>query len=115
MTLILDDVKDYIGVPDGGFDSELLLIINSFNLDLTQIGINEAEVLEVTSSTDWSIYSNHPTTIGALRVYICVATKLTFDHPTNPTQSQALGRIATRALAMIADFRSVEKMLEENP
>ncbi len=86
---ILTQIKEAIGVDSEnlGFDSELLLLINSSAASLVQLGISELDII-IEVDTVYPIFRN--TTIGALVVlYIQLWVKQVFD----PTASETISKI----------------------
>ena len=95
--LILEEIKIALGVDrtNIGFDTELLMFINSTKSSLIQLGVVEMDI-PVDESTEWPTWQNE--TLGNLvKHYIQVKVRQAFD----PTASETIeGTLASSALVL---------------
>lgn len=82
---ILSDVKDYLSISpdDNTFDKELIVIINSILLDLSQIssvGPSRPTMDDIATAT-WNNYFDDLDSF--VKEYVRVKAKLTFDPPSS--------------------------------
>ncbi len=94
MTAILVDVKTSLGVLEDnlGFDSELLMFINSAKTSLVQLGLAELDI-DIVEETEWPPFPN--SSIEALaKHYIHVRVRQTFD----PVASETIARTMSVAV-----------------
>lgn len=85
MDSILDSVKLYLGVPVDvtAFDPDILMSINAIMVVLNQFGIGPSEVYSVSdSSQKWSDFLGEDS-IGGIREYVNMRTRVLFDPPSN--------------------------------
>lgn len=91
---ILNTVKKLLGidVDDTSFDDDVIILINSSMLSLSQMGIGPANGFIVTSSIDkWTDYiSDNTINLEGVKTYLYLKVKLTFDPPTNSTVIEAM-------------------------
>ncbi len=88
-TTILEDVKVSLGILSNnlGFDSELLMFINSAKSSLVQLGVAELDI-DIDETTEWPIFPN--SSVEALtKHYIHVKVRQTFD----PVASETIARV----------------------
>lgn len=86
MESILVTVRTGLGVAEeyDGFDTELILGINTSIMSLTQLGIGPEDGLVVTGINEtWEDLFNSVTNIEAVKSYILLKTRLEFDPPTS--------------------------------
>lgn len=91
--IILENIKTSLGIlPDNlGFDSELLMFINSARIPLVQLGLVEFDI-EVDEQTEWPVFPNLE--IKSLSIhYIHVKVRQTFD----PVASETIARTVSAA------------------
>lgn len=91
---ILNTVKKLLGidVDDTSFDDDIIILINSSMLSLSQMGIGPVNGFIVTSSVDkWTDYiSDNTINLEGVKTYLYLKVKLTFDPPTNSTVIEAM-------------------------
>lgn len=91
---ILNTVKKLLGidVDDTSFDDDVIILINSSMLSLSQMGIGPVNGFIVTSSVDkWTDYiSDNTINLEGVKTYLYLKVKLTFDPPTNSTVIEAM-------------------------
>ncbi len=94
MTLILEDIKEFLGIlPDNlGFDPELLFFVNSAKANLVQLGLTEFDI-DIDESTAWPTLGTEALTSFA-KHYMAGKTRQTFD----PTASETISRIIDATL-----------------
>ena len=108
MTKILIDIKTALGVmPNNlGFDSELLMFINSAKSQLGQLGLDDFALLDIEESTEWPPF----TTIAIrdmVKHYMVLRTKESFD----PIASETIAKILSRS-AEILEGRIIHEQYE---
>jgi len=95
---ILQDIKTGVGVgvDNLGFDSEILLHINSVASGLTQLGVTQFGSTEIDSGTEWPVFTNQVT--GSLiKHYMVMKVKQTFD----PQPSETIAKIFETSLTRV--------------
>ena len=102
ITIILEDVKTSLGVlPDNlGFDSELLMFINSAKSSLVQLGLIEMDI-EIDEETEWPTFPNR--LLESLsKHYIHAKVRMTFDPSASETISRTVSSAANELEGRIA-------------
>ncbi len=91
--IILENIKTTIGVlPDNlGFDSELLMFINSAKSSLVQLGLAELDI-DIDETTEWPSFPN-PTIQYLSKHYIQVKVRQTFDPGASETIARTLSAV----------------------
>lgn len=93
MDSILQSVKMYLGIPEEytHFDQDLLIHIQAPILELSQIGIGPTGGLSVMgpSETWTNLYGSYKN-LSAVRSYVCMRVRLSFDPPTSQTLIKAI-------------------------
>lgn len=80
------------------FNIDLLVHINSFLLDLYQVGVGERGFV-VTKDTTWADYlGENVGVLGAVKDYLYMQTKLVFDPPASSAAQNALKETSERIL-----------------
>lgn len=83
---ILDTIKPMLGVPvtDTAFDTDIIVGINSAFMAINQMGVGTETVFEITDNVKtWTDFlGSDLTKFSAVKTYIFLKTKLTFDPPT---------------------------------
>lgn len=81
-TKILDDIRSLMGSgTDSIFDTDLLIHINSFLADLTQVGVGPAQGMVADENTTWHQFTGNEKLLPAIRTYVYIKTRLIFDPP----------------------------------
>lgn len=83
---ILADVKKICGVPewDDGFDTELIIHINTALMTLSQLGVGPQGGVFITGPEDtWASVVEGDTEIEGAKTYVGMKVKLAFDPPTS--------------------------------
>lgn len=83
---VLEDVKKFCQVPefDDGFDTELLILINSELMKISQITKDAQRGTRITSAEDtWASLIEGDDEIEGIKEYVCLKVKLIFDPPTS--------------------------------
>ena len=96
---ILTSIKKLMGLAEeyDAFDQDILILINSVLFELEQIGVKAKEGFVLSDKTDvWSDYSDDDRLLNALKPYIYMKTKLTFDPPTSSGALDSMNRIIDR-------------------
>lgn len=102
-TLILEQVKNNLGIlPDNlGFDSELLVYINSVAAMLVQLGISDMDI-EIDESTEWPVFDS-PKVGRLVKMYIPLKLKRWFDPTTSETISTSIQATTTELEGRISN------------
>lgn len=81
-TKILDDIKKLIG-PDSNdiFDDDLLIHINTFMADMTQVGVGPETGMIIDKNTKWSDFITNTKLLPQVRTYVYLKVRLVFDPP----------------------------------
>ena len=96
---ILTSIKKLMGLTEeyDAFDQDILILINSVLFELEQIGVKAKDGFSLTDKTVvWSDYSDDDRLLNALKPYIYMKTKLTFDPPTSSGALESMNRIIDR-------------------
>ena len=96
---ILTTVKKLIGLDEeyDAFDQDILIFINSILFELEQIGLKSKEGFVLSDKTAvWLDYTDDERVLNALKPYIYMKTKLTFDPPTSSGALDSMNRIIDR-------------------
>lgn len=96
---ILTSIKKLMGLTEeyDAFDQDILILINSVLFELEQIGVKAKEGFTLSDKTAvWSDYSDDDRLLNALKPYIYMKTKLTFDPPTSSGALDSMNRIIDR-------------------
>ena len=96
---ILTSIKKLMGLTEeyDAFDQDILILINSVLFELEQIGVKAKDGFSLTDKTAvWSDYSDDDRLLNALKPYIYMKTKLTFDPPTSSGALDSMNRIIDR-------------------
>lgn len=101
-TIILENVKTSLGIlPDNlGFDSELLMFINSAKSSLVQLGVAELDIA-IDEETEWPTFPN-AIVESTSKHYIHVKTRQTFDPVASETISRTMLAAANELEGRIA-------------
>ena len=81
---ILDTIKQMLGIPatDTAFDQDILVNINSAFMVLNQLGVGPDTVYVISDNTAvWSDFITDPSLYPAVKTYIYLKVKVTFDPP----------------------------------
>lgn len=93
MDSILQSVKKYLGIPEEytHFDQDLLIHIQAPLLELSQIGVGPIGGLSVMgpSETWTNLYGSYKN-LSAVRSYVCMRVRLSFDPPTSQALIKAI-------------------------
>ena len=96
---ILTSIKKLMGLTEeyDVFDQDILILINSVLFELEQLGVKAKDGFSLTDKTVvWSDYSDDDRLLNALKPYIYMKTKLTFDPPTSSGALESMNRIIDR-------------------
>ena len=96
---ILTSIKKLMGLIEeyDAFDQDILILINSVLFELEQIGVKAKDGFTLSDKTAvWSDYSDDDRLLNALKPYIYMKTKLTFDPPTSSGALDSMNRIIDR-------------------
>ena len=96
MSSILIEVKDQLGIDpssESGFDSELIMDINSVLSTLRQLGIGPKDGVSISSANDsWDILQLDNPMLDLVKPYVAIKARLLFDTPMNSYLVDALTR-----------------------
>jgi hypothetical protein len=90
---ILTSIKEMLGpsAEDKHFDPEIIMHINTFMLDLTQIGIGPWSGFTIESDEAvWSDFISDRKDYEAVKTYLYLNVKLVFDPPASSTIVEAM-------------------------
>jgi len=93
MDSILDTIKKMLGIDkeDVSFDTDIMVILNSSILSLSQIGVGPANGFVITSAADnWTDYITGTINLEGAKTYLYLKSKLIFDPPTNSNIIEAI-------------------------
>lgn len=89
---ILMTIRKKLGIEDGGehFDTDLITTINSAFSTLNQVGVESNKIFSIDGELEeWSDFSDDKQTIGWLKDYLYLKTKLVFDPPSSSTVKES--------------------------
>lgn len=98
MDSILLTIKDVLGIESDfdGFDGEIIMAINSAIFSLGQLGVGPAAGLAVTNeSQNWTDLFDGVGNLEAVKMYIKLHVRQSFDPPTTAHLIEALRRQIT--------------------
>lgn len=97
---ILEDIRKMLGPDtDPVFDTDLLIHINTFLDDMTQVGVGPAGGMIVDEDTKWSDFITNMKLLPQVRTYVYLKTKLVFD--TTSMSSYAITALNEQAKELI--------------
>lgn len=97
---ILDDIRQLLGTDvDEVFDTDLLIHINTFLSDMTQVGVGPETGMIVTKNTTWNDFITNDVLLPQVRTYIYLKVKLVFD--TTSMSSYAINALNDQAQELI--------------
>lgn len=94
---ILEDVKKFCQVPewDDGFDTDLIIHINTALMTLNQLGVGPSGGLFISGPEDtWASLVEGNEEIEGVKTYVEIKTKLVFDPPTSSFVLEAMKQTA---------------------
>jgi len=86
MDSILDSVKKILGIPneDTGFDTDIIMHINSAFMGLSQLGVGQNDSFSIEdNSATWSDFLGDATNLDAVKTCLSLKVQLMFDPPTS--------------------------------
>lgn len=93
MDSILDTVKKFVGASpdDTAFDSDIIMLTNTFFSVLNQLGVGPDSGFMVQDKTnEWAEILNGDDRLEMVKTYICLRAKLVFDPPTSSIVADAI-------------------------
>lgn len=97
---ILEDIRAMIGVDtDTVFNTDLLIHINTFLSDITQVGVGPTGGMLVDANTTWSEFITNLQILPQVRTYVYIKVKLMFD--TSSMTSYAINALNDQAKELI--------------
>lgn len=97
---ILLSVKKFIGYDESytAFDTDLIILINSYISQLVQLGVGPADGYRITSKDDlWTDFLGESLSLESAKEFVCIKCKLVFDPPINSSVLGALKDTAEEA------------------
>lgn len=98
MNSILTSIKKMLGIePDYDvFDTDILIIINSYFMVLNQLGVGPKSVLSISGAEEtWDQFFTGREDINAVKSYIYLRVKMQFDPPTSSYVMEAMKQQAS--------------------
>lgn len=89
---ILNTIKKMLGLEDAytPFDADVIVLINSALMNLTQLGVGPKEGFAITDyTTKWSDFLVNEVKLEAVKNYVYLKVKVTFDPPTGASVLEA--------------------------
>ena len=89
---ILLSTKKYLGIADEdtGFDTDILIAINSVFGILTQLGVGPKEGYSISDDTaEWSSYLENNKLLEMVKTYMYLKVRMIFDTPTSGSMNSA--------------------------
>ena len=93
MTSILTTIKKMLGLEEDytEFDIDIVVLINSALMTLTQLGIGPSSGFLITSAEDtWASFLGATTELEGVKTYIYLKVKSVFDPPTSASVLEAI-------------------------
>ena len=93
MTSILTTIKKMLGLEEDytEFDTDIIVLINSALMTLTQLGIGPSSGFLITSAEDtWTSFLGASTELEGVKTYIYLKIRLVFDPPTSASVLEAI-------------------------
>ena len=113
MDSILNSIKKLIGISEAetSFDDTIIVFINYAFSILYQLGIGKPNFSITDSSTTWDDYSNSNPDIDvyAVRTYVYLRVKMSFDPPANSVLTDTIQKSISELewrLTLESDFNS---------
>ena len=94
MSSILTDTKKLLGIDAEvtNFDTDIIININSALMFLNQLGVGPEACFTITGSEEeWDDFDSTGN-VEAVKLYVVLKTKLTFDPPSNSASIEAYER-----------------------
>lgn len=111
-TSILNSIKKLHGISpaDTGFDTDIIIHINSALMILNQLGIGPYEGFYIEDATKkWDDYVPNKIIAEAIKSFIYIKVRLVFDPPNSPTVKAALESSAKEYEWRIAQWAEQNK------
>lgn len=92
---ILDSTKKVLGIEADyeAFDQDIIMNINAAFMTLQQLGVGPEQGFAIAGEEEtWSDFLQEGVCLSAVRQYIFIKTRLTFDPPTSSFVLEALER-----------------------
>lgn len=92
---ILNSIKGllYIDESENGFDSDIIMHINSVFMVLNQLGVGPNDGFCITDdSATWTDFIGEDKTLAGVKTYIYMKVKMIFDPPTSSSVMDAMKR-----------------------
>jgi len=93
VTSILTTIKKMLGLEEDytEFDIDIVVLINSALMTLTQLGIGPSSGFLITSAEDtWTSFLGATTELEGVKTYIYLKVKSVFDPPTSASVLEAI-------------------------
>lgn len=95
MDSIFLTIKKMLGVDRDfdGFDTDIIIGINSSLMNLNQIGVGPVEAFIITGQDEtWSDFLESTTNLEGAKMYVYLKTRLSFDPPSNSFLVEAINK-----------------------
>lgn len=95
MDSILTTIKKLLGLEEDytDFDTDIIVLINSALMTLTQLGIGPNTGFVITGSTEtWTSFLGTTKELEGVKAYIFMKVRTVFDPPTSATVLEALNK-----------------------
>ena len=95
MDSILDSIKELLDAnTDDGFDTSILIFINSALMKLHQLGVGPAVGFRVTdANATWSMFIGNDLLLNSVQEYVYLSVQLAFDPPSTAAAISSAERI----------------------
>lgn len=90
---ILIDIKKLLNIDpdDQAFDPDIIMLINNEFMTLQQLGIGpKAGFSIIDLTTNWADFSNDPTLIDTVKIFIYLKVRMIFDPPASSVVADAI-------------------------
>ena len=98
MDSILDTIKKMLGLETDytDFDTDIIVLINSALMTLTQIGIGPSSGFTISdNSKTWVDFIGDSESLEGVKAYVYMKVRIIFDPPTSATVLEAINRNIT--------------------
>jgi hypothetical protein len=80
-----------IGITDTDYDNDIIPLINTALVDLTQIGVGASTGFTITGATEtWAQFMGTDPRLNSVITYVYLSTKLSFDPPASAAAVESI-------------------------
>lgn len=92
---ILNSIKKLLGLAEDydAFDADLIVLINSALMTLSQIGVGEIGFSITGTDEVWSSFLKYREDLAAAKDYVYISTRLVFDPPSSASVNASYEKI----------------------